>query len=326
MSQTPEICVVICTYNRPAMFETALLSCLRDATRRGLPFEIVIADNSEQGHAAGIVARLPPGGPSVRVVPVSPPNISLARNAGLRSAGTPLVAFMDDDLEVDPGWLDALADALAASGADVAIGPVRPRFPDGVPPIWDPQGARFTRVLPQATGSSIAASGPAKPANFALSTANSLWRAATCFGDAEPFDPDFGACGGEDFDLFLRLEQQGRRFVWCAEAGVAETVPQNRMQLRYQWLRAYSGAQVFAAAVVKNARSRPTTALNIVLRGLAQTIAYGVAAVPLAIAARLSGPALRTRAIDMAFAAIAGWGKVTWWRRVRLYHVERPAA
>jgi succinoglycan biosynthesis protein ExoM len=324
MTAPPEITVVICTYNRPAMFEISLLSCLRDATRRDLPFEIVIADNSVQGHAAAIVAPLAAGGAAVRVVTVSPPNISLARNAGLRAATTPLVAFMDDDLEVDPGWLDALADALAASGADVAVGPVRPRFPSDAAPSWDPTGARFTRVLTQPTGSMIAASGPAKPADFALSTANSLWRAATCFTDAEPFDPDFGACGGEDFDLFLRLEQRGCRFVWCAEAGVHETVPQGRMALRYQWLRAYSGAQVFAAAAVKNAHSRPTAVLNIGLRGLAQTIAFGAVALPLALVARLSGPDLRTRAINMAFAAIAGWGKVTWWRRVRLYHVERP--
>jgi succinoglycan biosynthesis protein ExoM len=324
MSSPPSITVVICTYNRPAMFEVALLSCLRHATRRGLNFEIVVADNSVQGHAAPIVAQLGAAAATVRVVAVSPPNISLARNAGLRSATAPLVAFMDDDLEVEPGWLDALVDAIGASGADVAVGPVRPVFPGGVPPAWDPEGARFTRVLPRPTGSLIAASGPDKPADFALSTANSLWRADTCFTDAAPFDPDFGACGGEDFDLFLRLEQRGRRFVWCAEAGVWETVPPGRMQLRYQWLRAYSGAQVFAAAAVKNARSRPAAVLNIGLRGIAQTIAFGAAALPLALAGRLSGQALRDRAIGMAFAAIAGWGKVTWWRRVRLYHVERP--
>jgi succinoglycan biosynthesis protein ExoM len=324
MTNPPAISVVICTYNRPAMFETAMLSCLRDATRRGLAFEIVVADNSVNGHAGPIVDRLVGGGAAIRVVAVSPPNISLARNAGLRLAAAPLVAFMDDDLEVEPGWLDALSDTLAASGADVVIGPVRPRFPDDMPPPWDPTGRLFTRVLAQPTGSMIAASGSAKPADFALSTANSLWRAATCFADPEPFDPDFGACGGEDFDLFLRLERRGCRFAWCAEAGVRETVPSGRMRLGYQSLRAYSGAQVFAAAAIKNASSRRTAALDIGLRGLAQTLAFGVAALPLALAGRLGGPELRARAARTALSALAGWGKVTWWRRVRLYHVERP--
>ena len=124
-----------------------------------------------------------------------------ARPAAIRAAAAPLVAFMDDDLELEPGWLDALVDVLASTAADVAVGPVRPNFAVDGPADWDPTGARFTRALEIKTGSQIAASGPAKPADFALSTASSLWRAATCFTDMVPFDPNFGACGGEDFDL-----------------------------------------------------------------------------------------------------------------------------
>lgn len=322
----PTASVVICTYNRPALFQAALLSCLRDATRSGMPFEVIIADNSLAGHAQAIVDRLRPSPTPVRVIRVTPPNISLARNAGLRAAAAPLVAFMDDDLEVEPGWLDALVGGLAASGADAVVGPVRPCFPGGQAPGWDPAGARFTRVLPQSTGSLIAASGPGKPRGFALSTASSLWRAKTCFTDAEPFDPAFGACGGEDFDLFLRLERRGLRFAWCAEAGVRETIPAGRMSLGYHRLRAYSGAQVYAAAAIKNAPSRLSAMLGITLRGIGQTLVYGACAMPLMVAARYGGDALRRQASDTAFGALQGWGKLTWWRRVGLYHVERPTA
>lgn len=316
--------VVICTYNRPPLFQAALLSCLHDATRSAMPFEIIVADNSLVGHAQPIVDMLPPGDVPVRVVRVSPPNISLARNAGLFAAAAPLVAFMDDDLELEPGWLDAMVAALEASGTDAVVGPVRPFFPGGTPPAWDPAGDRFTRVLPRPTGSLIAASGPDKPAGFALSTASSLWRAATCFTDPEPFDPAFGACGGEDFDLFLRLERRGLRFAWCAEAGVLETIPTGRMALGYHKLRAYSGAQVYAAAAIKNAPSRMSAMASITLRGMAQMLVFGALAAPLALFGRRGGAALQRRAADMAFGALQGWGKLTWWRRVGLYHVERP--
>ena len=318
----PDVSVVICTYDRPALFEAALRSCLRGATSR-LAFEIVVADNSLARHAGPIVARMA-GAVPVRVVEVSPPNISLARNAGLRAARAPLVAFMDDDLEVEPGWLDALHDTLEASGADVAVGPVRPRFPGGAAPDWDPTGARFTRVLSGASGMPIAASGPAKPAGFALSTASSIWRAATCFTDPKPFDPGFGACGGEDFELFLRLERRGRRFVWCAEAGVRETILPGRMSRRYQWLRAYSGAQVYSAAIIRNAPSRPAAVLGLALRGLAQAVGFGIAAIPLALASRLGAASLDAAATRAIFGAAGGCGKLTWWRRVPLYHVEKP--
>jgi succinoglycan biosynthesis protein ExoM len=316
--------VVICTYNRPAMFQAALLSCRRDATRRDMKFEIIVADNSVEGHAYAIVDALPPCGAPVRVVPVQPPNISLARNGGLRAAAAPLVAFMDDDLAVEPGWLDALVDTLESAEVDAVVGPVRPHFAAGAAPDWDPDGARFTRVLPLPSGTLIAASGPDKPAGFALSTASSLWRAATCFTDDAPFDPAFGACGGEDLDLFLRLERRGCRFAWCAEAGVLETIPAGRMSLSYHRLRAYSGAQVYAAAAIKNAPSQFSTMASITARGVAQSVVFGPLALASAVAGRFGGG--QERAARMAFLAAAGWGKLTWWRRVGLYHVERPSA
>ena len=78
--------VVICTYNRLRMLERAVESCLRDATARGTPFELVIADNSPSGHAQELAERLAASGALVRWVPASPPNISVARNAGLHAA------------------------------------------------------------------------------------------------------------------------------------------------------------------------------------------------------------------------------------------------
>ncbi len=320
--------VVICTFNRPAMFAATLRSCLRDATAAGLRFEVVVADNSPDAYAAGVVAAVraalpavegPAGGVPIRVVTASPPNISLARNAGLRAAASPLVAFLDDDLEVEPGWLDALVGVLAATGADAALGPVRPVFPAGSPPDWDPTGARFTRVLAQPTGTPIQASGPA--AGLTVSTASSIWRAATCFTDAEPFDPAFGGSGGEDLDLFVRLRRRGARFVWCAEAGVHETIPARRMDLAYQRLRAYSGSQAFSAVTIKNAPSRPKALLSLGLRGLAQVLAFG----PPALALMLAGRRLQERAVRITFAALVGWGKLTWWRLVPIYQIERPS-
>ncbi len=180
-------CVVICTFNRPAMFAATLRSCLRDATTTRLPFEVVVADNSLDGYAAEVVAAvradLPAGGVPIRVVTASPPNISLARNAGLRAASAPLVAFLDDDLVVEPGWLDALVGVLAATGADAALGPVRPVFPAGSPPDWDPTGARFTRVLAQPTGTPIQASGSTPPS---VAAGARIWTCSCACAGAAP--------------------------------------------------------------------------------------------------------------------------------------------
>ena len=53
--------------------------------------------------------------PGVRVVRETRPGISAARNRGLEAAKGEIVAFTDDDVEVDPGWLLAIATRLAHS-------------------------------------------------------------------------------------------------------------------------------------------------------------------------------------------------------------------
>ena len=134
---------------------------------------------------------------------------------------------------------------LEQSGADVAIGPVRPRF-EGECPAWDPAGPASRACLPDRSGAAIVAGGARQGSTgFGVSTASSIWRRATCFTDPEPFNPEYGISGGEDFDMFLRLQSRGRRFVWCAEAGVWESIPNSRTELRYQAMRECTGAQVY---------------------------------------------------------------------------------
>lgn len=304
------VSVVICTYNRPLLLAATVRSCLADATRRGAAYEILIADNSVDGHAGPFVASLAGSGIPVRSVRAGPPNISIARNAGIAASTAPLVAFLDDDLVVAPGWLDALIDAMA-DGADGAIGPVRPVF-EGAAPPWDRGGARFTRVLNAPDGTAIVPS--ASTPGFVVSTASSIWRRATCFTDPAPFDPAFGASGGEDLDLFLRLERRGRRFVWCVGAGVLETIPAGRTAWRYQVLRAYSGAQVYTAATVRHSDRPGSRTAGIMLRGVAQAGLGMLRVVP---------ALLRGRGPDALFMLASGAGKLTWWRKLPLYHVEK---
>lgn len=317
--------VVICTYNRPKLLEAAVLSCLQHASLAGVPFEIVIADNSPDGHAAPLVAGLQAAGHRVRRVGASPPNISIARNAGLTAASAPLVAFLDDDLQVVPGWLDHFLAIMAATNADAAIGPVRPRFEAGRPPGWDPAGARFTRVLAEPSGFEISSDEAAR-SGFTVSTASSIWRRHSCFTDAQPFDPAFGASGGEDLDLFLRLRQRGRRFVWCAEAGVWETIQPNRTAAGYQALRAYSGAQVYAAIMMRHSPNPWLRCGVIMARGAVQAALGALCLLPMAALDAGTGAPGRRRLHAAWFQLAMGCGKLLWWKKLALYHIEKPGS
>ncbi len=58
--------------------------------------------------------------------------LNAARNTGIDAAHAGLLVFVDDDVEVRPGWLDALlaADASAEPEVGVLTGPIHARFED----------------------------------------------------------------------------------------------------------------------------------------------------------------------------------------------------
>jgi hypothetical protein len=57
------------------------------------------------------------------------PGLSGARNVGLRAAGQPITAFLDDDAEACPGWLEALTEPYCNADIVATGGYVRPRWP-----------------------------------------------------------------------------------------------------------------------------------------------------------------------------------------------------
>ncbi len=69
------------------------------------------------------------------VVRIGPDGAAMARNRALAGCDAEVLALVEDDVLVEPGWLEALAGAWA--GADEALacagGPLRARFPAGRP-------------------------------------------------------------------------------------------------------------------------------------------------------------------------------------------------
>ena len=85
------------------------------------------------------------------------PGLSGARNTGLAAASQPVTAFLDDDAEARPGWLEYLVAPYSATSVLATGGSVRPRWPqEGSRPRWLPPefdwvvGCSY-RGLPQAT-------------------------------------------------------------------------------------------------------------------------------------------------------------------------------
>ncbi|WBV43316.1 glycosyltransferase family 2 protein [Pseudoroseomonas cervicalis] len=302
----PRTAIVICTYNRPLPLKRAVESARAQALPPGYEAEVLVVDNSPEGNARQAIASMAEGpGLPLRYLGLPQPGVSQARNAGVAATRGETLIFLDDDQWFDPGCVAALLATAEESGADMVFGPVLPDFPGGAP-SWDPTGHHYRRLVHWPTGTTMPL-GHSNPAGGRwIATGNLLLRRATCLAEPVPFDPSLGICGGEDYDLFVRLHRQGRRMVWCAEAVAHEEVPEGRTRLGYFRRRSFHAGKLYGMVTLRHSACRPCTALNLTARALAQC---GVAA------ARWAGAVLtrETRAERHSVKLAEVAGKLVWW-------------
>ena len=137
--------------------------------------------------------------------------INVARNAAADRATGDLLAFLDDDVTVWPGWRDALERAAAAHPeADCFGGPIHPRLegPHAPHGCGRPQDAPVTALD----------AGPRDtPTDFAWGANFAVRRSA--LARVGPFDPAINHCGDEE-DWQRRLKAAGGTVLYVARAGV----------------------------------------------------------------------------------------------------------
>jgi GT2 family glycosyltransferase len=128
--------VVICTnFARPAL----LHRCLESLRALDYPdYEVIVVDNRPAGSPDRDLAP-------TRVVREPRPGLSAARNRGLAVANGEIIAFTDDDAEVDSGWLRALGERFARQPDVVAVtGLAVPRELETPAQIWFEESRRVT--------------------------------------------------------------------------------------------------------------------------------------------------------------------------------------
>jgi succinoglycan biosynthesis protein ExoM len=219
------VCVLTCL--RPQLLRSCLASLEGQQFRKSPEPEItvLVVDNDAggSGHAFCKEARTSYRWNLVSCIERTR-GISFARNTAIRQARAlgNLVAFVDDDETVDEAWADELLDSRARHGADVVTGPVLSLFPGGAPPAWA-EGCEvfFRRRYPTGTIIKEAITG------------NVLLGPAVLDRYPEPFDARFALSGGEDSHFFRTIALAGYKIVYCNDAIARETVPRERMSLKY---------------------------------------------------------------------------------------------
>lgn len=122
----PLVSVVIATRDRAAVLE----QCLQHVVEQGYPYrEIIVVDNSADDLTAAVVSRFPVTA-YVRESPQTD-NVSYLKNVGVNHSRGELVALIDDDSLVQPGWMSAVVTAFN----DPAVGGVTGRVVEDVAPV-----------------------------------------------------------------------------------------------------------------------------------------------------------------------------------------------
>ncbi|MCW3781712.1 glycosyltransferase [Defluviimonas salinarum] len=244
--------VVVCTRDRTERLQRCL------AAIAGLDhpdFEVIVVDNAPATEAT---ARLVAALPSVRYVREDRPGLDWARNRGLAEARTDIVAFTDDDTEVDRHWLSGISAAFADPEVAAVTGLVLPmslgtaaeRYFEnvygGMGKGFDPVTWRRTDLSPRAM----------LWANRFGVGANMAFRRSALNGIGG-FDPalDVGTAtrGGGDLEMFHRVVRRGGALAYTPSAVVWHEHRSGMGALRDQMRDNGSG---FAAYLLAVGRSR----------------------------------------------------------------------
>jgi len=133
-SDSPDLSVVICTYNRAELLRLALETLLRQQPA-GLTYEVVVVDNNSTLETRAVVDEVARHNSCVRYVRETRQGNAYARNTGVACARAPIVAFLDDDVTVHDKWLEIILRAFKETNADFVGGKVLPRWEE-TPPSW----------------------------------------------------------------------------------------------------------------------------------------------------------------------------------------------
>lgn len=207
----PLMTVVIATRGRPDQ----IAGCVRSVLDSDYPrFEVLIVDNSAADpRTREVFEREFAAEPRVRYLRESRRGLSRARNLGMTFARGSLLAFTDDDVRVDAGWLSAIAGTFAQDPRIACVtGLVMPAEIETEGQLQFERNSGFSKgFVPRRfdleTGQAESPLFPYQLGRYGLGANTALRKGV--MGDGWGFDVALGlgspTHGGEDLDAYLDI-------------------------------------------------------------------------------------------------------------------------
>jgi glycosyltransferase involved in cell wall biosynthesis len=230
------ITVILCTHNRCQSLAKALASAAALRVPESLEWEVLVVDNNSRDQTREVVKEFADQYPGrFRYLFEPQPGKSYALNTGIREARGTVLAFIDDDVSVEPYWLMNLTAALhsgESAGAGGRILPEKNFSPPGWLSLTGPRG-RYA-LAPLALFDLGEQPGALAEPPFGT---NMAFR-KEMFEKHGYFRTDLGPRPGseirnEDTEFGARLLAQGERIRYEPSAVVYHTVSEDRVQKKY---------------------------------------------------------------------------------------------
>jgi glycosyltransferase involved in cell wall biosynthesis len=251
------VTVAVCTRNRAAQLPACLDALAAIDYPRPL-LDVVVVDNAPTDASTREVVERYPG---FRYVCEPRPGLDNARNRAIREALGDVIAYTDDDVSVDPGWVRAIARAFEEEPHAMCVtGLVVPDELDTPAQLlferYGGFGRGFHRWVYRVEAHAGAMQAYGGTGRFGTG-ANMAFR-RHFFSDHGVFDPhlDVGtpANGGGDLEMFFRVLKHGHALVYEPAALVRHRHRRTYGELRTQIANNGVG---FYAYLVRTARAYP---------------------------------------------------------------------
>lgn len=233
------ITVAIQTYNNARMLNATLDSLRKLACSDGLDYEVLVVNNNSSDSTDKIIEKHKALlSPRLRSVFEPRQGLSVSRNRALAEARGEIVSFIDDDVEVKSGWLNAIAEAFRTYHATVVGGKSYLIF-QGRPPKWISPTAKVLLSSLDLGDEPIVSTGEnVVGVNLSVLREEAL--------DLGGFNQHLGRNGksmisGEEHEFLSRVRASGGTVAYEPKAVVGHVVPKERLHKKWFIKRSFYG-------------------------------------------------------------------------------------
>lgn len=250
------VTVILCTYNRCEDLANALRSIAASQVSTSVEWNVLVIDNNSTDGTRDVVEAVCGEYPGRFTYLFEPQQgKTYALNTGIRAAQGDILVFTDDDVIVEPTWLQSMTATLLRSGCAGVGGRILSKW-NQPSPTWLSlkDGNMLAALVTFDLGSD------AKPLSVPPVGANMAFRKQV-FQKYGGFRTDLGHCGrglnlNEDTEFGRRLLNGGETFMYEPAATVHHLIPQNRLEKKYflDWSFAKGRSDVRETSVYVNVR------------------------------------------------------------------------